>query len=351
MTISWTRRRFLQTSAIATATVLTIAACGGNNQTSSSDGSGSPVEVTLVSYAVTQAAYEKIIPKFAAQWKEKTGQEVRFNQSYGGSGSQTRAVIDGLEADVVALALESDTLRIEEAGLIKPGWQQRVPNNGIITNSVIALVTRPGNPKGIQGWTDLTKPDVQIVTANPKTSGGARWNFLGAWGSVTQTGGTAEQALQFTTDVYKNVPILAKDARESTDIFGKGQGDVLLNYENELILAQQKGEKVDYSIPSVNIKIEGPVAVVDTYVDKRGTREVSEAFVQFLFTPEAQSEFAKAGFRPALTEGVDANLLTQFPAIQTWFTVADLGGWNKVQTEFFGDGGIFDKVQQAIAGR
>ncbi|WP_338441803.1 sulfate ABC transporter substrate-binding protein [Synechococcus elongatus IITB4] len=350
MKTAWTRRSFLQSAALATATVLTIAACGGNNQSSSGGGS-QPVEVTLVSYAVTQAAYEQIIPKFAAQWKEKTGQEVRFNQSYGGSGSQTRAVIDGLEADVVALALESDINQIEKAGLIKSGWQQRVPNNGIITNSVVALVTQEGNPKGIKDWSDLIKPDVRIVTANPKTSGGARWNFLAAWGSVTQTGGTPEKALEFTTALYKNVPILAKDARESTDVFTKGQADVLLNYENELILAQQKGQQVDYAIPSVNINIEGPVAVVDTYVDKRGTREVSEAFVQFLFTPEAQAEFAKVGFRPAVPEGVDPKLLEAFPKIQTWFTVADLGGWAKVQPEFFGDGGIFDKVQQAVAGR
>lgn len=348
--MSWSRRRFLQTSALATATVLTIAACGGNNQ-SSSGGSGQPVEVTLVSYAVTQAAFEQIIPKFAAQWKQQTGQEVRFNQSYGGSGSQTRAVIDGLEADVVALALESDHLQLEKAGLLQPGWQQRVPNNGIITSSVVAFVTQPGNPKGLKEWADLVKPDVRIVTANPKTSGGARWNFLGAWGSVTQTGGTPEQALQFTTDVYKNVPILAKDARESTDVFLKGQADVLLNYENELILAQQKGEQVDFAIPSVNIKIEGPASVVDTYVDKRGTREVSEAFVQFLFTPEAQTEFAKVGFRPGISEGIDPKILEKFPTIQTLFTVADLGGWPKVQPEFFGDGGIFDKVQAGVAGR
>lgn len=350
MKTAWTRRSFLQSAALATATAIAVAACGGGNQASSGGGS-QPIEVTLVSYAVTQAAYEQIIPKFVAQWKAKTGQDVRFNQSYGGSGSQTRAVIDGLEADVVALALESDIAQIEKAGLIKSGWQQRLPNNSVVTNSVVALVTQAGNPKRIKDWANLTQPNLRIVTANPKTSGGARWNFLGAWGSITQTGGTPEQAFEFVTQLYKNVPILAKDAREATDVFKKGRADVLLNYENELILARQKGQSVDYAIPPVNIKIEGPVAVVDSYVDKRGTRAVSEAFVQFLFTPEAQAEFAKVGFRPAIPEGIEPQILAQFPAIPTLFTVADLGGWAKVQPEFFGDGGIFDKVQQAVAGR
>ncbi|WP_448602830.1 sulfate ABC transporter substrate-binding protein, partial [Thermoleptolyngbya sp.] len=189
------------------------------------------VELTLVSYAVTQAAYEKIIPQFVAKWKAETGQDVVINQSYGGSGSQTRAVIDGLEADVVALALALDTKKIEEAGLIEPGWEKELPNDSIVHKSVVALVTREGNPKDIQDWSDLAKDGIKIVTANPKTSGGARWNFLGAWGSVTQNGGTDEQALELTTKLYQNTPILAKDARESTDIFfTQGQGDVLINY-------------------------------------------------------------------------------------------------------------------------
>jgi len=257
------------------------------------------VQITLVSYAVTRAAYDKIIPKFVAKWQKEKNQTVTFKQSYGGSGSQTRAVLDGLEADVVQLALASDVDKIQKGGLINAGWQKEVPNNGIVTKSVVALVTRPGNPKKVKDWRDLARPEIKTITANPKTSGVARWNFLGLWGSVTQTGGSEAKAREFTTKVYNNVPVLPKDARESTDVFYKqGQGDVLLNYENEVLLGKQKGENLPYILPPVNISIDAPVAVVDKNVDKHGTREVATAFVKYLFTPEAQTEFAKTGFRP-----------------------------------------------------
>jgi sulfate transport system substrate-binding protein len=199
-----------------------LAACGSTSSTpeastgESTTAAAGPVELTLVSYAVTQAAYEQIIPKFVEQWKAETGQDVTFNQSYGGSGSQTRAVLDGLEADIVALALAGDTKKIEEGGLIEPGWESEAPNSAIVHSSVAALVTREGNPKNIQGWDDLTRDDVAVVTANPKTSGGAKWNFLGAWGYQTQTGKDDAAALDFVTKVYQNVPVLPKDAREST---------------------------------------------------------------------------------------------------------------------------------------
>ncbi len=306
------------------------------------------VELTLVSYAVTQAAYEKIIPKFAEQWKAETGQEVTFNQSYGGSGSQTRAVIDGLEADVVALALAGDTQKIEAAGLIQPGWEKEAPNNAIVHGSVAALVFREGNPKNIQGWDDLARDDVAVVTANPKTSGGAKWNFLGAWGAKTQTGSDDAAALDFVTQIYQNVPVLPKDAREATDVFfTRGQGDVLINYENEVLLAAQKGEKLPFVVPDVNISIDNPIAVVDANVDKHGTREVAEAFVAFLFTPEAQEEFAKVGFRPA-DPAVGEKFADQFPRIDTLFTIADLGGWDAIDKKFFADGAIFDQVQSKV---
>jgi sulfate transport system substrate-binding protein len=303
------------------------------------------VELTLVSFAVTQAAYEKIIPLFVEKWKAEHNQEVIINQSYGGSGSQTRAVIDGLEADVVSLALALDTKKIEKAGLIQAGWEKEAPNDSIVTKSVAALVVRDGNPKNIQGWADLTRDDVKVVTANPKTSGGARWNFLGAWGAVTQTGGDDAKAEEFVTKLYKNVPVLTKDARESTDVFfTRGQGDVLINYENEVLLAKQKGEESPFIVPDVNISIDNPVAVVDSNVDKHGTREVAEAFVEFLFTPEAQREFAKAGFRP-VDETVSKEVASQYPEIKQLFTVADLGGWDAIQAKFFDDGAIFDKIQ------
>ncbi|NJL36026.1 MAG: sulfate ABC transporter substrate-binding protein [Leptolyngbyaceae cyanobacterium RM2_2_4] len=329
---------------------LAIAACSPTETTEGESASGEtasdPVELTLVSYAVTQAAYEQIIPLFNEQWQaEHNGQEVIFDQSYGGSGSQTRAVIDGLEADIVALALALDTQKIEEAGLIEPGWEEEAPNGSIVHTSVAVLVTRDGNPKAVQNWQDLTKEDVAVITANPKTSGGARWNFLALWGAITQTGGDDAAALDYVTKVYGNVPVLPRDAREATDVFfNQGQGDVLINYENEVLLARLNGEELPYVIPDVNVSIDNPVAVVDTNVDKHGTREVAEAFVQFLFTPEAQREFAKVGFRP-VEETIKAEVANDYPEIKTLFTVADFGGWDEIQAKFFDDGAIFDQLQ------
>ncbi|WP_233258343.1 sulfate ABC transporter substrate-binding protein [[Phormidium] sp. ETS-05] len=324
-----------------------IAAC--TNNAPQNPGQKSNVEITLVSYAVTQAAYEKIIPKFTAKWQAEHNQTVTFNQSYGGSGSQTRAVIDGLEADIVALALAMDTKKIEGAKLIQPGWEQEAPNGAIVYKSVAALVTREGNPKNIKNWEDLAKDGVQVITANPKTSGGARWNFLALWGAVTKTGGDEAKALEFSTKVIKNTPILPRDAREATDVFFKqGQGDVLINYENEVLLAKLKGEVLPYTVPDVNISIDSPVAVVDANVDKHGTREVAEAFVQFLFTPEAQREFAQVGFR-SIDPAVAAEFAKEYPPVKTLFTVADFGGWDEVQKKFFDDGAIFDQILKNVS--
>ncbi|MEG3437479.1 sulfate ABC transporter substrate-binding protein [Pannus brasiliensis CCIBt3594] len=305
------------------------------------------VEITLVSYAVTQSAYSKIIPLFVNKWKREKNQDVVIKQSYGGSGSQTRAVIDGLEADVVNLAIGSDVERLQKAGLVGAGWQKELPNNGIVTRSVVALVTRKGNPKGIRNWPDLAKPGIKVITANPKTSGVARWNFLALWGSVTRNGGNEQQATNFVRNVYKNVPVLPKDAREATDVFFKqDQGDVLLNYENEVILARQKGETdFSYTIPAVNVSIDPPVAVVDKIVDKRKTREVATAFARFLFTPEAQREFAKVGFRPV--NGTVANEFgKQYPKVAKLFPASAIGSWSEIQKKFFADGAIFDQIQR-----
>ena len=304
---------------------------------------GKSTQLTLVSYAVTKAAYQKIIPLFVADWQKKTGETVTFKTSFAGSGTQTRAVIDGLPADVVNLALAGDVKKIEKAGLIKSGWEKEVPNNGIVTRSVVALETRDGNPKGIKTWADLAKPGIGIVTANPKTSGVAKWNFAALWGSVTQNGGSETQASQFVGAVYKNAVVLAKDAREASDIFyKKGQGDVLLNYENEVILAAKQGRTSPaYTVPSVNISIDTPVAVIDKNVDKNGTRKVAEAFVKFLFTPAAQREFAKTGFRP-VNSTVAAEF--KFPAIAKLYTIGSLGGWDGADAKFFADGAIFDRI-------
>jgi sulfate transport system substrate-binding protein len=347
-------KRYLSLFVVGVSLSVAIASCagGGESNSTASGGSASPVanktgdvELTLVSFAVTRAAHDQIIPKFVEKWKKEHNQNVTFNQSYGGSGTQTRAVIDGLEADVVHLALALDTKKIEKAGLIQPGWEKEAPNNAIASKSVAALVTREGNPKGIQDWADLAKDGVSVITANPKTSGGARWNFLALWGAVTRTGGNDAKALDFTTKVFKNVPVLPRDAREASDVFFKqGQGDVLINYENEVVLAAQQGQKLPYVIPEANISIDNPVAVVDKNVDKHGTREVAEAFVEFLYTPEAQKEFAKVGFRP-VEPTVGEEFTKQYKKLSTLFTVQDLGGWDAIQKKFFDDGATFDKIQ------
>jgi sulfate/thiosulfate transport system substrate-binding protein len=319
--------------------VLALTACT-TNPTAGEKVLKPTVEITLVSFAVTKAAHEVLIPKFVAKWQREHGQRVTFKQSYGGSGSQTRAVIDGLPADVVHLSLAGDTQKIEKAGLIRPGWEKEFANDSIVSRSVAVLVTRPGNPKGIKSWADLAKDGIKVITANPKTSGVAKWNFLALWNDAVKTGNEAT-AQSFVSRVYKNAPILPKDAREATDAFFKqGQGDTLINYENEIILAQQKGEKAEFVVPDVNISIDNPIAVVDTNVDKHGNRAVAEAFVQYLFTPEAQAEFAKLGFRPS-----DPTQPTQYPAVKQLSTIKDFGGWPTVQTKFFDDGAIFDKIQ------
>jgi sulfate transport system substrate-binding protein len=330
-----------------------IAACGGDNAATQNP-AASPaaankqdVELTLVSFAVTKAAHDAIIPKFVEQWKQEHNQNVRIRTSYGGSGTQTRAVIDGLEADIVHLALALDTNRIQEAGLIEPGWEKEVPHNGIASKSVAAIITRTGNPKGIKTWADLARDGVSVITADPKTSGVARWNFLALWNSVTQNGGSEDKALDFVSRVYGNVPILTKDAREATDVFSKqGQGDALINYENEILLAQQQGQKLTYVVPDVNISIDNPIAVVDKNVDKHGTREVAKAFVEYLFTPEAQQEFARVGFRPVDDTVAQTKENTEkYPAVKNLGSVKDFGGWNAVQKKFFADGAIFDQIQ------
>jgi sulfate transport system substrate-binding protein len=235
--------------------------------------------------------------------------------------------------------------KLEQAGLIDAGWEQEFPNDSIITNSAVAFLTRPGNPKQIAGWRDLAKPNVTVVTANPKTSGGARWNFLGLWGSITQSGGTAQQAEAYVTSVYRNVDNLPKDAREASDVFLKrDQGDVLLNYENEAILATKTGNLKDpFVVPELNIRIEGPVAVIDKNVDRKGTRKAAEALAAYLFSDKAQAIFAEEGFRPT-SPTIWARVKDRFAPVKQFFSVKDFGGWGKVNQEFFGDGGIWDRL-------
>ncbi|MEB3318005.1 MAG: sulfate ABC transporter substrate-binding protein [Cyanobacteriota bacterium] len=303
-----------------------------------------PQTLTLVSYAVTKNAYDEIGKRFAAEWKSKTGQTITIKGSYGGSGSQTRAVIDGLEADVVNLAMAADVNKIEKAGLINPGWQKKFPYNSVPVNSTVAAFLRPGNPKKINSWKDLDNKNVDVISANPKTSGGARWNFLSLWGSITRTGGSEAQARSFITNVYRNVDVLPKDAREATDFFVKrNQGDVLLNWETEAILAKKKGEwTAPYKVFSPNVLTEQPVAIVDKVVNRRGSRKVAEAFVRYLYTPTAQKIFVDNGFRPVTPEG-KAYARGKFPTVST-YKVGDFGGWGAVDQKFFGKGGVWDEI-------
>ncbi|BAY60084.1 sulfate ABC transporter periplasmic sulfate-binding protein [Calothrix brevissima NIES-22] len=318
-----------------------IASCSESRFAGQSD-----VKLKLVSFSVTQVAHDQIIPKFVAKWKQEHHQNVTFEQSYGGSGAQAAAVIAGSqEADIVHLALPLDVKKIQQAGLIKAGWENRAPRNGIVSKSVAAIVTREGNPKGINSWQDLAKDGVTLIAANPKTSGIAIWEFLAFWGSVTLNGGDEATALDYVTKVYKNTPTLTKDAREASNLFfQQNQGDVLINYENEIALAEKNGSKSPYSVPQVNISIDNPVAIVDKNVDKHGTREVAAAFVDFLYSTEAQREFAKLQYRP-VNPTVSQEVVAQYPPINTLFTSQDLGGWDLIQQKFFDDGAIFDKVQ------
>ncbi len=304
------------------------------------------VEITLVSYTVTKAAYEKIAENFAEEWQKSHQQQVVFNQSYGASGSQSRAVTDGLEADVVALSLQPDIDKIQKAGLIDQGWENELPNKSIVSQSVVALITQPGNPQQIKTWTDLAKPDLKIITANPKSSGVAKWNFLAIWGALAKEfPGHETQVFEQVQRIYQNAIVLAKDAREASDTFFKqGQGDVLITYENEAILIGQKGEKLDFVSPPVNILIDNPVAIVDQNVRKHQNQVVVQAFVKYLFTPAAQREFAKVGFRPVLP-AVYQEFRQQYQQVDQPFKAQKIGSWIEIQAKFFAEGGLFDRIE------
>ena len=316
-------------------------------------GSGGEIKLTLAAYTTPREAYAEIIPLFQANWKEETGQTVTFEESYQGSGAQSRAVVEGFEADVVALSLEADVIRIEDAGLITHDWRSE-PFGGMVSTSVVAFAVREGNPKNIQDWVDLAQPDLEVLTPNPKTSGGAMWNVLALYGAAKRghvEGYSADDtgAQGFLLSVLQNVSVMDKGARESITNFEKGVGDVAITYENEVLVGQQAGVNYELVLPTSTIRIDNPVAVVDTYVDKHGTREVAEAFVDFLFTKEAQEVFAKYGLRSPDPE-VAAATAEQYPAIEDLFTIDDFGGWSEATPTFFGDDGIFYKVFAQVQG-
>jgi sulfate/thiosulfate-binding protein len=299
-----------------------------------------------VSYDPTRELYQDVNSAFARYWKSKSGQTVSIRQSHAGSGAQARAVIEGLDADVVTLALAYDVDAIAKEGLLNAAWQKRLPNNSSPYTSTVVFVVRKGNPKGIKDWADLAKPGIQIVTANPKTSGGARWNYLAAWGAaLRQPGGSEQKARQFVSDLYKKVPVLDSGARGSTITFVQRRiGDVLLAWENEAYLALQESPgQLEIVTPPVSILAEPPVAVIDKVVDRKGTRAVAEAYLQYLYSPEGQEIAAKRHFRPR-DEKVAAKYAATF-AGATLFTVDDVfGGWQKAQTTHFADGGVFDQI-------
>jgi sulfate/thiosulfate transport system substrate-binding protein len=304
-------------------------------------------ELLNVSYDPTREFYQDFNAAFAAKWKAETGEDVTIQQSHGGSGKQARAVIDGLEADVVTLALAYDITAIANKGLIAKDWQSRFPNNSAPYTSTIVFLVRKGNPKGIKDWNDLTKQGIQVITPNPKTSGGARWNYLAAWGYALRSANNDEAAARnFVANIYRNVPVLDTGARGATVTFvERGIGDVLLAWENEAFLAlQQFGpDKFEIIAPSVSILAEPPVAIVDSVVDKKGTRKEAEAYLNYLYSPEGQEIAAKHFYRPRLTE-VAAKYTDRFPKIPL-FTIDEVfGGWDKAQATHFAEGGVFDQI-------
>lgn len=305
-----------------------------------------PATLLNVSYDPTRELYVAVNAAFARDWKAKTGQDVVIRQSHGGSGKQARSVIDGLPADVVTLALGYDIDAIAQRGLIARDWQRRLPHASTPYYSTIVFLVRKGNPKGIQDWDDLARPGVSVITPNPKTSGGARWNFLAAWGYGQKTYGSGAKAREFVTKVFRNVPILDSGARGSTTTFvQRGQGDVLIAWENEALLAQRQLGKGRFEIvtPSISILAEPPVAVVDKVVDRKGTRKVAEAYLNFLYTPAAQDIIGRNYYRPRDTAAA-AKFKGQFRNIPLFTVDRNFGGWAKAQATFFNDGGLFDQV-------
>jgi sulfate transport system substrate-binding protein len=316
-------------------------------------GAAKPATLLNVSYDPTRELYADFNKAFSAHWQKKTGAAVAVQQSHGGSGKQARSVIEGLQADVVTLALAYDVDAIASAGLIAQGWQQRLPNNAAPYTSTIVFLVRKGNPRGIEDWPDLARPGVAVITPNPKTSGGARWNYLAAWGwALRQPGGSPAKAEALVRAIYRNVPILDTGARGSTITFvERGIGDVLIAWENEAILAVRERARrrgggdagLQIVVPSQSVLAEPPVAVVDEVAKKHGTTQLARAYLQYLYTPEGQEIAARHFYRPRNAQ-VAARYAAQFPKL-TLFTVGEVfGGWAKAQKDHFADGGSFDRI-------
>lgn len=340
---SWLRRG--TAGALAALALLGAAACSDDAGTD--NGAGRTATLLNVSYDPTRELYEEINPAFAAKWKAETGQALTVNMSHGGSGKQARAIIDGLDADVATLALAQDISEIaaKGQGIVGTDWQGKLPQASAPYTSTIVFLVRKGNPKGIKDWGDLIKPGVSVITPNPKTSGGARWNFLAAWAYAKKAGGGSDAAAQaYITKLFANVPVLDSGARAATTTFAeRGIGDVLLAWENEAYLAQEElgKDKFEIIVPSISILAQPTVAVLDGNAKRHGTEKLAKAYLEYLYTPEAQAIIAKHHFRPlsAATPGASA-----FPAVNLVTIDKDFGGWAAAQKRFFDDGGVFDQI-------
>ena len=305
------------------------------------------VSLLNVSYDPTRELYVEYNAAFAKHWKAKTGQDVTFKQSHGGSGKQARSIIDGLDADVATLALAGDTdALVKNGGWLKADWQKKLPNNSSPYTSTIVLVVREGNPKGIKDWDDLIKPGIKVITPNPKTSGGARWNYLAAWEYAKRKYGSDAKAKEFVAKLYGNVTVLDTGARGSAITFGqRAQGDVLIAWENEAYLLEKEfGTKFDVVAPSLSILAEPAVAVIDKNVDKKGTRAVAEEYLKYLYSEEGQDIAGKNFYRPAVSEKAKAKYAKQFAKINLFSIDGAFGGWAKVDKEHFADNGSFDQI-------
>jgi sulfate transport system substrate-binding protein len=343
------RRSQLIAGLLPSALLAAVLVADGLARAGRADAADKPAEVKLlnVSYDPTRELYSAINPAFAEAWKKKTGQVVTIDQSHGGSGAQARSVADGLEADVVTLALAWDIDALAGKGLVDPGWQKRLPDNAAPYTSTIVFLVRKGNPKGIHDWDDLVKPGVEVITPNPKTSGGARWNYLAAWAhALGKPGGTEATAREFVRQVYLHVPVLDSGARGATTTFvERGIGDVLIGWENEAILAVNKLARGELEIvtPRRSILAEPPVSIVDKVADKHGTRAVAQAYLEFLYTPEGQDIAARNYYRPRDAK-VAARYAAQFPRLELVTVDQVFGGWKKAQATHFADGGVFDQI-------
>lgn len=331
-----------------------LSACSSSSKTNSSETAGTSgsksntVTLTIGGYSTIKNQFEAIFPLFQKEWKQKTGQTVVFKESYQASGSQAQNIINGFDADIAALSLQGDINKIVKAGLITSDWKKN-QYKGIITKSIAVFGVRGGNPKGIKDWSDLTKPGVQVLLPNPKTSGGAKWDVNAIYGaglkiSAEKTGKQdPAQAKVLLSKIYKNVKSLDKSGEESMSTFDNGVGDVIITYENVLLSRIKSGKKYDEVIPKYTTSIENPAAIVDKYVDQHGTRKAAEAFLNYLWSPEAQKVFAESGFR-SVVPSVEKEFAKKYTQPAGLFTTSYLGGWDKVNKDLYGDGGIWDQV-------